>query len=459
LITNTGKGILAKYLIGQVPSYASYIAIGVGPKPLETDEDIPEILKEKTSLDFEVFRVPIISRGYVYNDDETVDVVFAAELPTNQRYEFTEVGLFPGTSNPSAGTLDSKMIYTFSQGENWKYHSETAEQSIEPYITPLNLTEVSQNNILIYDKAFFTNADNSVLNDGNRITRYERTRFLDRALMISGNLSNLEEEVVGSSVIGLKFKESEDSYFGEHIHLTGARPPLDKNSLKDELRLAFSVVNRLAIQTENSETINKVMIMIEFASTDSDDPTNFARYYVNMQGSLFNTNRYHVKPMTLQGLRKSVGFTWNTVNVTKIYASVFGNIDITQKSLTDNVATLTTPEKHGFDVGNSVTISGIDSTFNGEYIVTEINEGRTSFSYEKTASNVSSSAANGSAIGPSNKFLIALDGFRFENTTAKSPVYGLTGYSLVRNENALPIVKQPNSSNIVEFRFGMDTSL
>jgi len=377
LITNTGKGILAKYLIGQVPSYASYIAIGIGPKPLGADQEIPNALALKKNLDFEVFRVPIVSRGYVYNDDETVDVVFAAELPTNQRYEFSEVGLYPGSSNPSAGTLDSKMIYTFSQGENWKYHSQTAEESIELYINPLNLTEVSQNNILVYDKAFFTNADNSVLNDGARITRYERTRFLDRVLMISGNLSNLEEEVVGSNVIGLKFKDSDDSYFGEHIHLTGTRPPLDRNSLKDELRLAFSVVSRIAEPTVNSETINKVMIMAEFSSTDSDDPTNFARYYVNMQGSLFNANRYHVRPMTLQGLRKSVGFTWNTINVTKIYASVFGEITITQKSLTDNVATLTTTEKHGFDVGNSVTISGIDSTFNGTYIVTEINEGRT----------------------------------------------------------------------------------
>ena len=34
MITNTGKSIIAKYLVGQAPAYASYIAIGCGPKPL-----------------------------------------------------------------------------------------------------------------------------------------------------------------------------------------------------------------------------------------------------------------------------------------------------------------------------------------------------------------------------------------------------------------------------------------
>ena len=451
MITNTGKGILAKYLIGQIPSYASYVAVGIGPQPLESGDALPD-LRDKTSLEFEVFRVPIISRGYVYNDDGSIDIVFAAELPTNQRYEFTEVGIFPGSANPAAGSLDSKMIYLFSQSENWKYHSEIGEESILEYIVPLSLEEDDEGAIAVEDKAFYTNSDNVVLNDTNRISRYERSRFFDRILMVAGNMSHLEEELSGSNVIGLKFKESEEEYFGEHLHLTGSTPPFDKNSLRDELRLAFSVVNK---NVNQSEIINRVRIMIEFASTDSDDPTNFARYYVNMAGSQFNTNRYHVKPMLLQELRKSLGFTWNTINVTKVYASVFGEIDIIQKSIEDNVATLVTQEDHGFSVGDSVTISDIDSTFNGEYVITNV-PNTNEFSYAKNASNASVTAADGKAIGPSGKFFVAMDGFRFENTTAESPIYGLVGYSIVRTEFGFPIVKQPNSSNIIEFRFGVE---
>ena len=33
MITNTGKEIIAKYLMGTAPAYASYIAVGCGTKP------------------------------------------------------------------------------------------------------------------------------------------------------------------------------------------------------------------------------------------------------------------------------------------------------------------------------------------------------------------------------------------------------------------------------------------
>ena len=34
MITTNGKQIIAKYLIGQTPSFASHIAVGCGKKPL-----------------------------------------------------------------------------------------------------------------------------------------------------------------------------------------------------------------------------------------------------------------------------------------------------------------------------------------------------------------------------------------------------------------------------------------
>ena len=85
MITNVGKNLLAKYLIGQAPAYASHIAIGCGPNPKAVDDDfnsleIQEILNKK-NLDFEMFRVPITSRGYV-NENGMSKVVLTAELPT-----------------------------------------------------------------------------------------------------------------------------------------------------------------------------------------------------------------------------------------------------------------------------------------------------------------------------------------------------------------------------------------
>ena len=70
MITNTGKYIIAKYLLGQTPAYASYMALGCGPKPLDTSDSAPDY-SAKENLDFEMFRVPISSRGYVVEDGQS----------------------------------------------------------------------------------------------------------------------------------------------------------------------------------------------------------------------------------------------------------------------------------------------------------------------------------------------------------------------------------------------------
>ena len=59
---------------------------------------------------------------------------------------------------------------------------------------------------------------------------------------------------------------------------------------------------------------------------------------------------------------------------------------VTRKSLTSNVATLTTAKPHGFSVTNRVTVSNVDATFNGTYAITAVTE--YTFSYSKTAANV-----------------------------------------------------------------------
>jgi hypothetical protein len=45
---------------------------------------------------------------------------------------------------------------------------------------------------------------------------------------------------------------------------------------------------------------------------------------------------------------------------------------------------------------------------------------------------------------------------RFENVATINPLYGLTGYSKIRTLDAKPVIKDANTSNLVEFRFGLD---
>ena len=65
---------------------------------------------------------------------------------------------------------------------------------------------------------------------------------------------------------------------------------------------------------------------------------------------------------------------------------------VNNKALTDNVATLTTAAAHNFLVGDRVTIAGVDATFNGTYALTAVTSN--TFSYAKTASNVTSAAVS-----------------------------------------------------------------
>ena len=68
--------------------------------------------------------------------------------------------------------------------------------------------------------------------------------------------------------------------------------------------------------------------------------------------------------------------------------------------MTSNVATLTTSAAHGLAVDDQVWVEGVDSTFNGKYTVTGVPT-TTTFTYAKTASNVSSTAV--SPVGKVNK--------------------------------------------------------
>lgn len=65
---------------------------------------------------------------------------------------------------------------------------------------------------------------------------------------------------------------------------------------------------------------------------------------------------------------------------------------ITNKSLTSDVATLTTDEPHTYREGDIVVVTDVDSTFNGTYQITVA--AGTSFSYAKVAENVSPTAVS-----------------------------------------------------------------
>ena len=371
MITNTGKSILGKYLLGQAPAYASYIAIGCGPKPLDTTDVLGDY-SEKKNLDFEMLRVPISSRGFV-SEGGLDKIVFTAELPAEERYEITEVGIFSARSNPSAGAYDSKTVFSFTSVENWNYHTSTASTAITTISTAL---DASNDNIISTAlKVFQTNADNSIFYKASRANRYERCRFLNNVILMRGDDATLTV-TDGHFTIGTG---------SNHIHYTKPSANFSQNSPTDELRLAFSVINK---DGDSSLAPDTVRILVDFASTDSGSG-EYARFEAEVTNGTgegeydLTENRYIVISKQLQELYTSANFTWNAVTVAKIYVS----------------------------------------------------------------------AIDGGTV--SDDYYIALDSMRLENIGTTNVLYGLTGYSVIQNPTSESIIKAPNTSNYIEFRFSI----
>lgn len=84
-------------------------------------------------------------------------------------------------------------------------------------------------------------------------------------------------------------------------------------------------------------------------------------------------------------------------------------VNIVTKSLDDNLATLETDEAHGLYVGTSITVAGVDATFNGTYTVSNV-PSPTLFQFDKVASNVASAPASGTvtAMGDDSRMTVTI---------------------------------------------------
>jgi hypothetical protein len=56
---------------------------------------------------------------------------------------------------------------------------------------------------------------------------------------------------------------------------------------------------------------------------------------------------------------------------------------------------------------------------------------------------------------PSSDYYVCLDAARLESLSSQNPLYGLSGYTVIKNTYARPIVKAANTTNFIEFRFNV----
>jgi hypothetical protein len=442
MITNVGKEIISKYLLGQVPTYASHISIGCGAIPLDANDVAPtaETLAGKTKMDFEMARVPITSKGFV-DDGGVTKVSLTAELPKEGRYEITEIGLWSAGSNSLARNFDSRVLFNFS--ESWQAHNTSISEITTP--SPLG----SGGDITTDLKVLRASSDNLVFSNLDRKTRKEGPRFLDSKILLRGdssviqgasgnwsaetpvyNVTNKEansgtatltvsthllnigdtilvdisdvdldgEHIItgrtdttvefDSAATILSTSSSGTITFTQstHIHLNAINFDISKNAPSDLISLAFSLIDRDAVGSGTDP--DYVKILIEFYKNETSTTSGYAKAEIEIDGTEFTGDRYKVVEIPISDLITSPDFSSAQVRIARIFASVV---------YTDGGEQKTSPIHY-----------------------------------------------------------VELEGIRIENTTTSNPIYVMSGYSAVRTTDGQPIYKYTNTNNYVEFRFNLD---
>ena len=320
MITNDGKQIIAKFLLGQAPEFATHIAAGCGAIPLFPNQTLSSEtinqLKEKKTLDFEAFRVPISAKGFV-KENGVEKIVFKAEMPTEQRFQISEVGFYPSDSNSVAGAYDSKSLSVFTPTESWVVYSNDSSSNVLAITSDTILADASAN-IITNDIAFYIQSDSTIFNNEDRKARREGLRYYTNGLAVSGS----------SSYINTNFISSSASY---RIENAGVSFNLSQNLPTDQIKLATSIVSKVA---NNDTSPHSVRIIMDFVNNlpglDLESPK--ARVNISLSSSDFtvlNTgqspdpkNRYQIITKTLSDFILDDTFSWANINLVRFYACV-----------------------------------------------------------------------------------------------------------------------------------------
>lgn len=443
MITNTGKEIISKYLLGQTPAYATHIAIGCGAVPLDANDPAPSpsTLAEKTTMDFEMTRVPITSKGFV-DDNGTTKVSFTAELPKENRYDITEIGLWSSGSNSLAKNFDSRMVFNFS--EPWQAHST----SISEITTPVPLG--SGGDITTPLKFFRASSSDPVFSSIDRKNRKEGPRFLDSKILLRGDSSiiqggdtlwkgenpfyNINNKVANSGTATLTTSTdhflnvgdtitvdiADNAFDGSfaitgrtdttvsyalggtiasaattgtitwqestHIHLNSINFDISRNTPSDKILFAFSLIDKDSVGPGADP--DYVKILIEFYRNETSITSGFAKAEIYIEGTEFAGDRYKVVEIPISALVTTPDFSSQQIRVARVFSSVI-------------------------------------YTTGGQQMASPVH-------------------------------YVELEGMRLENDTTINPVYGMVGYSVVRTNDGQPLYKFQNTNNYVEFRFNLD---
>ena len=442
MITNNGKELIAKFLLGQAPAYATHIGLGCGSRPgidakhLVTGKSVSNNVATLTSPDhgyriddiliinindstyngsFKVIDTTKNTFSYYLehadnsNNSASGEVRLSLEnqqcmnfemmrIPISSRGYVNENGV---TKIVFAAEMPTSQRLLVSEASLWSAgYNVNANNSDSRILCSFDMSEgwKYHHGETIEDmpfkpflneappdidknlvgQAFITMSDTPVMKNASRVMRYEPGRYSSNQIFLRGDSSKLNSSD-NSSRHGIISPDI--SYLNDHIHLDTVAVDLSKNNPNDEIRLAFSLVSVVA---QNPVPPAKTRVYVEFLHSESDSSHGYARLFGEVYSDDIEKNRYVVLNKKLSDMIVSPDFSWGKVRMIRIYASCYdanGNLD-------------------------------------------------------------------------SNNY-VALDGMRFENLNSPNPLYTMSGYSIYSDDSTVspqPINKVANTSNYIEFR-------
>lgn len=444
MITNKGNQIIAKYMLGQAPEYGGYIAVGTGAEPLLLSEnDISSPTKK--SLDFEAFRVPVVSKGIV-NDTITMDLyswsastnLVTVQTQTNHGIKVgDEIDIaFSASAYASREIINGTVTATTS---NTFQYSHTVSNGSWTTGTDTGTVTYTKERLIfkgqlptdqfyrMTEVALFPSAYNQIALgfDSKSIAGFlasegwvyhnitdESISFYTDSLSSGGSAINVSA-ISGSAA----FISSNNTMFSETIRLNRHESPRFLNQsliisgntqafTNDNMDLSASpkyittsniglnlsknspndyikIAFSVVDQLSASPTLPaKVRFRIEFVDTTSNEKAVATQLLTSTN---FSSSRYQVISKQLKDFTVGDNFSWGRINVINIYAQ---------------------------------TLNG-SNAYENSYVV--------------------------------------LDGIRIDNENTENPLYGMVAYLILKNNNddGLPIVKNENTQGYIEYRLGV----
>lgn len=442
MITNKGKQVITKYMLGQAPEYAAYIAVGVGPKPLlisESDNSSPT----KESMDFEAFRVPILSKGLVndtisidieswqassnlitvttstnhgINIGDAIDISFSASADNSKEGTFSVLSTTSNTIQYSQTIGNSSWSASGSYTGTVTYVKERLvfKAQLPPdqqyQMTEIALYPAANNQLAIgYDSrpiaGFLTTEGwirhTTVDNDIDFVTQsivdaygnVSASVINDAAFINSNNqafdFTERKERLESPRFLNrsLIIKGDTSAFLNDNLDVSSstnyiytANLPLDlsKNSPNDLIKIALSVI---APEITSPTIPNKIRFRLDFIDSSTGGKATAGKIFL---ASDITQSRYQIISKEIANFEADSNFSWARIGQIKIYAE-------------------------------SLTSGG---SYDGSYI--------------------------------------SLDGIRIDNIKTQNPLYSMIAYSIIKNstDDGLPIKKSENSQAYIEYRIG-----